>query len=561
MRLPVALAFALFACSTGPSLGSPDGSTANTPPIWIGLAGDRMPPLPAWGPGRSDRFVTSEACAQCHSSGDPDVLRDSSGHDVSPPTLWRASMMANAARDPFYLAQTSYELSLRPSAKDAIESACISCHTPAATTDLQMNGMHLGWSDLTTSTAPIAHLGREGVTCSLCHQIAAKGLGTQATFDGHFEVGEMRLIYGPHANPLTMPMQMFVNYTPVQATHISDSGLCGSCHTVITPALDAQGKPTGAQFVEQGAYLEWANSDFLVGPRAASCQSCHMPAKDDGGNPIMAVLSLKPSGLMPRSPIGRHLLIGGNAQMLSVMADNTAWTGAQASPTDLLGAAARAQDSLRRAVKLSLDRAARTNGTLVLDVTVENQCGHKFPTGYPSRRAWLHVRVSDGDRVVFESGGWDAYGRVVARSGAVIDARDTVRPHLDVIDSDATAQIWELVPGSSDGVARSLLSATRALKDDRLLPSGWSKTGLWSNLTAPVGVDGDDDFGARDTVTYRVANAPARAHVVIELLFQSVRPSELQTLAEQPTPASRSFLDMIAKRSAPFAIATITQDL
>src|SRR5581483_3034234 len=244
-----AIVFVLAACSSTPGLG-PDGGTA-APPVWVGLAGDRMAPLPPFASGRSDRFVTSEACAQCHSAG-TNVQRDASGRDVSPPASWRASMMANAARDPFYLAQVSYELALHPERKDAIEAACTPCHAPAAAVDLAAGGGHVTFSDLASASTPMAHLARDGVTCSLCHQIGAKGLGTDASFDARFEIGTSRVIYGPHASPLALPMQTFVNYTPAQGLHIGDSGLCGSCHTVIT-----------GQFVEQGAYLEWANSDFL----------------------------------------------------------------------------------------------------------------------------------------------------------------------------------------------------------------------------------------------------------------------------------------------------------
>ncbi|MEZ4447282.1 MAG: hypothetical protein R3B72_49845 [Polyangiaceae bacterium] len=64
-----------------------------------------------------------------------------------------------------------------------------------------------------------ATLGRDGVTCSLCHQIADSGLGTTASYTGGFDVGYSRKIFGPHLGPDTEPMQFFVSYEPTYAEH------------------------------------------------------------------------------------------------------------------------------------------------------------------------------------------------------------------------------------------------------------------------------------------------------------------------------------------------------
>jgi hypothetical protein len=50
------------------------------------------------------------------------------------------------------------------------------------------------------------------------------------------------------------------------------------------------------------------------------------------------------------------------------------------------------------AAELSIDRAERSGGRIIAVVRVQNPTGHKLPTGYPSRRAWLHFTVKRSQR-------------------------------------------------------------------------------------------------------------------------------------------------------------------
>lgn len=556
---------ALFACSTAPILIG-DGGSASGPPAWIGLSGDRLGPLPPHAGAASTTFTSHEQCAQCHAANQTSpALRDAKGRDVSPVDLWRGSMMAQAARDPYYLAEVAHEEVHRPGARAAIEKTCLGCHAPEGVQAGLQSGTALTLAALVTGQTTEAKLGREGVACTLCHQITATGLGSFQSFGGNFVLGDQRQIFGPHMNPNEQPMRMFVNYVPTAAQHVQKSSFCASCHTVITRALDANGKVVGPEFLEQAPYLEWRASAYTdegaPGARAASCQSCHVPVVDDDKTPINTVIATAPQGLMPRSPLGRHTFVGGNAQVLGVLSDNVAWSGTDATAAELATQAARAKASLESAVKVTIARSQRSGEQVEVVVRVENQTGHKFPTGYPSRRAWLHVKMSAGGGVAFESGRADAYGRIVDRGGAPIDAFNAKLVHRDVVDAENTAQIWELVPGDANGrMAATPLDATQVLKDDRLLPFGY-QVNAGNTLTNPVGVEGDADFGASDDVTFR-ARISGAVHVDVELLFQSVRPQELEALAKEPTPTALRLFDMLgAKAMTPLVIATAAADV
>jgi hypothetical protein len=487
-------------------------------------------------------------------AGSP-VLRDAAGRDISPVALYRSSMMALAARDPFYLATVSHELALRPGATDAIEAACTRCHAPGADVDLRATMKHVTFSMLTSESGAEAELARDGVGCTLCHEIDSLGLGSSSSFDGQFTVSGTS-IYGQYDNPVTSPMQFYVGYTPTFGAHMLESALCATCHTVITRALDASGNLVGPPFYEQAAFLEWQSSSF---PSTKSCQDCHLPTTDDDNQSITTPIARPPGQtVQARSSFGRHTFVGANGYVVRLVADNAGWSGTATPATELGDHAARADANLAAAATLAIDSAARDGSELVVAVKVHNQAGHKFPTGYPSRRAFIHLVVRDaGGATLFESGATDDVGRLLDGHGNLVDVPGELHPHRDLITHDDEVQIYESVPGDASGApAKSVVDATSYLKDNRLLPDGWSPSAPRAALTAPVGTSGDRNFGSEDTVTYRVPVTAGALTVDVELLYQTLRPTDLDALAALPTDASRRMFDMVAARApTPLIIA------
>ena len=104
-----------------------------------------------------------------------------------------------------------------------------------------------------------------------------------------------------------------------------------------------------------------------------------------------------------------------------------------------------------------------------------NLTGHKLPTAYPSRRAWLHVVVRDrAGRSVFESGALTPAGRSSATTTTTIgsgSSRTTARSR-----SPDQVQIYESIMRDAYGaVTTGLLSGLDYAKDSRILPSGFDK--------------------------------------------------------------------------------------
>jgi len=131
--------------------------------------------------------------------------------------------------------------------------------------------------------------------------------------------------------------------------------------------------------------------------------------------------------------------------------------------------------NLRESAALSIDSASESGSVVSFEVIAQNLSGHKLPTGYPSRRAWLHVTVRDRNgALLFESGAIGPAGQIIGNDNDFDGVQ--VEPHYTEITSADQVQIYESVMGDATGRPRTgLLNAVRFRKDNRLLPRGFER--------------------------------------------------------------------------------------
>ena len=491
----------------------------------------------------TDDFRTADRCIACHKG-----VSATDGTDVSIGFDWRASMMANSARDPYFQAAVRREVMDHPEAAAAIEGECSRCHMPMAT----VAAIRAGQSGAVFANLPIggadgayADLAADGVSCSLCHQIQPDGLGSEETFTARFRIGDEtpaggRTIFGPFEPDLGGEgiMHSATGFRPAQGDHVTSSGLCASCHTVITHAVRPGGE--GPPFPEQAPFLEWQASSYASGgEREQSCQDCHMPVVGEDV-PVTRVLG------RARPDVSRHVFRGGNFFMLRMLNRYRDDLGVTALPQELELAANRTADHLRTATAtVEISGVGVAGERLEATVTVRNLAGHKFPTAYPSRRAWLRLVVTDtwGERV-FESGAFSPDGRVIGDDHDADGSRH--EPHYTVITSPEEVQIYQAVMVDGGGaVTTGLMSAHEWVKDNRILPDGFDPARADARVQVIGIAAGDPDFAAgSDRVHYTVRVDPAEGPFTLEaeLWFQPIGYRWAENLADYEAPETRRFV-------------------
>ena len=508
--------------------------------------------------GKPQHFLTSDQCLGCHSGnryGNVMLWKDTRVDseplvNVSPYGEWRWSPMGLAGRDPIFYAQLDSERAYlskhRPDQLSPITNLCFSCHGAMGQRQLELdtNGKTpftpeiVQTRDVADPWFKYGALAREGISCAVCHHIAKsdvplmKFIEREAT--GRFQLTPADQLEGPFEKPAPLPMEHSLGITPVHDTYTKSARICGTCHTIHLPVLDATDDPKEYETVaecqqekfsfEQATYLEWINSAYqnelgTPGASARSCQDCHMTGMLNGTQiqtQIAAVEDYRypaaehvapPEGVnVPIRTEGyaRHQFQGLNVFLLAMFDQFNEQLGlrkcdymssgcAGQEPTSGIPFALRnfAEQTARETATIAVNEPTLQGNTLQADVTVTNLTGHRFPSGVSFRRAFINFTVTSTDgKVLFESGNTNSIGAIVDMNGNVLPSEfngsagpngRAFQPHYwtgNPITSSDQVQIYEELLKDADGdFTTSFIRQDCHFKDNRIFPLGWRKSG------------------------------------------------------------------------------------
>ena len=478
------------------------GSIQRFPGQWL----DKVPSRPD-GP---QHFLTSDNCFGCHGglggppSGTTMFLQTGpnygDGYNISEYGEWRWTPMGLAGRDPVFFSQLESEQALleKGGAGDmfpSLATTCLSCHGAMGQRQLEIDAhadpsKGLDANDFKPSYVMLhdplteaeldrqkadgvfpyhqyGNLAREGVSCAVCHHIAPPqtppGQPARNKLDtyllngttGVFRYTPADELIGPFDDVAERPMREAMGITPKFDGYVKDSELCGACHTINLPNVDAptdrplegftpeeqawlnQAAKNGAAYlkreygvdwpapltefqhsIEQATYLEWVNSGF----GDTSCQDCHMKGSFENlaGDVKLPSLTTQIASIQDqtypevenaapteditvpfREGYRRHGFVGLNAFLIEMFRQFDPILGID--ETDYMtgaanGAALQIENMLVQARDETVDLAVALSGggygaPLVADVRLASKVGHRFPSGVGFRRAFLEVRA------------------------------------------------------------------------------------------------------------------------------------------------------------------------
>ena len=485
-------------------------------------------------------FIGAKLCNGCHGYDSTHLANiDFLGNDVNVFDDWRSTMMANSARDPFFHAKVSHEITVNPSHSLELQTKCLDCHAPMG----KFTAFYHGATSYTLNDLFNDTLGIEGISCMSCHIIGTEGLGSR--FSGDIPYDTTKKIYGPFTNPFVGPMQLYVGMTPTYSDHMSKSPLCSACHTLITNTADLSGNSTGGTFVEQATYHEYINSVYPS--QEIYCQTCHMPQLEE-----QIVIANQILALTGRSPFNLHQFAGANYFMLNILKANKTYLGIQVPDPYFDSTLLYTSNNLtKNSISLSLNTDSLKTDTAYFSVTLTNKVGHKFPSGYPSRRAVVQFVVlkSNGD-TLFKSG-------IFGSNYEVNNVGAPYEKHHNIIKMQAQTQIYEMVIGDVNNNKTTVLErAANVLKDNRLVPNGFT-TSHYSYDTAKIDNEAlaDADFNkntsgvegnGKDIIHFHIPTNgyDGTVNVYTKVFYQSVPPGWLQEMFSYSTELIDTFKSM-----------------
>lgn len=458
-------------------------------------------------PGLNYLLESSDSCGGCH--GPSDQVPSSSAFRPHP--TWGGSMMANAMRDPLFLAALDVANHDVPGVGDY----CLRCHTSQGWYGGRVVKVGNGQpnNDVTKGAAacllegsydaPDANSGYSGLSCHFCHRQMAQGpAGEPLPGNGAVWLDDQPCTGASEPcrrGPYNSPAPHAWKFSPFH----TDSAMCGQCHDVTTPDIAggplktlklADGSDTGVPFPIERTFSEWQRSlfadaifrdglgDLPLGQptivRAQHCQDCHMPVSEEpqatactlGGYPNR-------TGNLPT-----HEFAGGNTWLpaiiegefsdTSTIPDSWQGIGRQQSFDQTIGWARRMLLSAAEVVTTVSTYVAPTAGSagsLALKVKVTNLSGHKLPSGYgEGRRMWLNVQVHDaGGSLVAESGAYDPAGGLLT-----VDPQARVYEVLQGIFNRNGSDTCDVVDGVGKPMFHFVLNDCVA-RDSRIPPLGF----------------------------------------------------------------------------------------
>ncbi len=252
-------------------------------------------------------------------------------------------------------------------------------------------GCHAPTTLVTGDYDLILPITREGVTCDFCHTVKGVNLAEEDPYE--FDLGNTK--WGPLKSGVVVEGGHENAFSEVHRR----AEFCAACHQVVNKW----------GFYVLNTYAEWKEGPYAK--EGIQCQNCHMPEKF--GVPIV-----NPEVVHTRYNVNSHQFLGGHSEI-----------------------------TLTRAATISSILDIVDDSLLVVVYVTNAESGHRLPTGIPSRKVILRVRLLSPRAEV---------------AGELIDEKEVVYKRV-LIDMEGRE-----IP--DDNMKDMLLKAVGVKSDNRIYP-------------------------------------------------------------------------------------------